>query len=256
MPQVTISSSKGLEQTSGSGFSVSDVELVRSNESITPTGAVYTVTCINEDAHSTTTLLSKSFTIYDQNGASYGIYFDVGATNPGVPGAISATDTKIEVELTAVMTATEVATAIAAAVEAASAEHECVEVAGVVSIYVLDAGAMTTDTEDAGDSEFTVTLVDGSAGDLDADTEASLITIGNDVGTVVLQSVQLADGSSVGQRKNVMFAASSTSATIDVGGNFRGGLLLSSEATKPGLATLVWDGTKWVAQTLINTSVA
>jgi len=256
MPKVTISSSKGLEQTSGSGFSVSDVELVRSSESITPTGGVYTVTCIKEDTHTGGSLLSKSFTIYDQNGASYGIWFDVGATDPAVPVAIDATDSQIEVDISAAALASAVATALAAAIETASSEHECVVDGDDVLIYVLDSGAMTTDTEDDGDSEFTVSLVDGSSGDLDEDVETSLITIGNDEATVVLQSVALANGSTAGQRKNVMFAVSSTSATMIVGGNLWGGgsakTLLTSTATKAGVACLVWSGSTDIGWIVVN----
>lgn len=262
MPQVTITSSKGLVQTSGSGFTVSDVELVRSNESITPTGGVYTVTCEGSDG---TSLDQKYFVIYDQVGESYGMWIDASGTTT-VPSGASAVagdvDNELEiVGITGVRTATQVAALLASEINGAAAfltEFFAKSSAETLTIYVLDTGEMTTDTEDPGDTGFAVSLADGSDGDLDEDVESTLITIGNDVEDVADQSVQLADGSSVGQRKNVMFAASSnTGCTIDVGGNFiDSALLLSSQATKTGLATLVWNGSAWVAQTLINTTVA
>jgi hypothetical protein len=260
MPKVTISSSKGLEQTSGSGLSVSDVELVRSNESITPTGGVYTVTCIASAGHTSTTLQDKYFIIYDQDGNSYGVHLDAsGGGTP--PTAASDADFTLSASTHSEgSSATVIAASLATDINAAanfSDEFFAKSSSETLTIYVLDAGEMTTDTEDEGDSEFTVSLADGSDGDLDEDVETSHITIGNDVADVDEQSVQLANGSSVGQRKNVIFAANTTSATINVGGAFSGGgLLLSSETLKTGLATLVWDGSAWVPQTLINAAVS
>ena len=100
MPQVTISSSKGLEQTSGSGFSVSDVELVRSNESITPTGAVYIIT--PSQAHDGAgdgggiDYGTDWFELEDVDGNAFRFWFSTTAaqTAPGVAGG-----TEIEVDL-------------------------------------------------------------------------------------------------------------------------------------------------------------
>jgi hypothetical protein len=263
MPKVTISSSKGLEQTSGSGFAVSDVELVRSNESITPSGGSYLVT---PEANTTSSLLNLHFILYAQDGGSYGVWFDdgVSGSDPGIG------DAQIQVVLTTSDTKTEVAAAIATAINLgapANADFEAVADGETVIVYALHAGAMTTTTTDlilAGDSTGTVVLTDGSdtGATVDEDVECSLLSVGTDVALMDLVTV-LGNGSSVGQRKNLIFVGAA-SGEVNVGGEFASagttGLSLLSMATNSAshraVASLVWDGTYWVVVHNVNVTAS
>jgi hypothetical protein len=267
MPQVTISSSKGLEQTSGSGFSVSDVELVRSNESITPSGGSYLVTCVADVGGS---LDGKYFILYNQDGDSYGIWFDHGDSGTAAPGAtaFTATDNKVEVKTVANgNTAAQVATAIQGAIDGdatANLDFEVVDNSdGTITVYALHAGAMTTTTENAGDSGFTVALTDGSdtAATVDADVECSMLSVGSDVTDMDLVTV-LGNGSTVGQRKNLIFVGAANG-EVNVGGTFFSGgapatlLSMNTNSVAHGaVASLVWSGSAWVVVHNVNVTAS
>jgi hypothetical protein len=266
MPQVTISASKGLEQTAGSGFTVSDVEMTRSNESITPSGASYLVTCVANVASS---LNNLHFVLYDQAGNSYGIWFD--ADNAGSEPVVmaAATDEQLEVDLTTNDTAADVATAIQGAIDAdgtASADFEVVDNGdNTITVHALAAGAYTTTTEDAGDSGFTVALTNGSdtAATVDPDVECSLLAVGSDIADMDLV-VTLGSGSVVGQRKNLVFAGVANG-EVNVSGVFISGpaaastTLLSmtaNTAAHSAVAGLVWNGSAWVLVHSVNVTAA
>jgi len=265
MPKVTISSSKGLEQTSGSGFSVSDVELVRSSESITPTSASYTVTCIADDPADS--LDDDSFVIYAQDGESYGIWFDVAGTLAGSAPGVS--DFELEVAFASGATADAVATAIKTAIDADTGTitsfgnmFTVIRVTNVLTIYVNETGALTTTSVVDSAAGIEVDLAaDGSAGDLDEDLECSLVSVGNEVSTLNT-TVALASGSSVGQKKNIIFA-SAANGEVNVGGALSNAgsaaVLLSLTtpgASAAGAACLVWNGSAWVVTNTSNVTVA
>ena len=263
MPQVTISSSKGLEQTSGSGFSVSDVELVRSNESITPSGGSYLVTCLENAASSLNNLY---FILYAQDGESYGVWFNAdGAGAEPVHGA----DNGIEVTLTTTETAAQVATKTATAIDGdatANLDFEAIAVGAALTVHANYAGAMTTTTASAGTAivaGFTVALTDGSdtAATVDADVECSMLSVGSDVVDKDLVAV-LSNGSSVGQEKNLIFVGAADG-EVNVGGTFFSGgapatlLSMNTNSVAHGaVASLVWSGSAWVVVHNVNVTAS
>jgi len=264
MPQVTISSSSGLEQTSGSGFSISDVGLVRSNESITPVGASYLITCTADTAGS---LNGTYFVIYAQDGDSYGVWFDNNNDGTPVPAGAGAATNQVEVNFADASSITTVATAIQAAIDGdatASADFEVVDNGdGTLTVYTLQAGTMSDTTEDAGDSGFTIALTDGSstAATIDADVETSLLTVGSDIAGMDLVTV-LGNGSFVGQRKNLIFVGAA-SGEVNVGGTFLSAgsavsllSMTTNTAAHRGVAGLVWNGTQWSVVHNVNVTAS
>jgi len=265
MPKVTISSSKGLEQTSGSGFSVSDVELVRSTESITPVSASYTVTCIADDPADN--LDDDSFVIYAQDGESYGIWFDVVGTAGGAPPEASTYE--LEVVFASGVNAEAVATAIKTAIDADTGTATAfgnmftvIRAVNVLTIYVNETGALVTSAVvDSAAGILVALAADGSVGALDEDLECSLVSVGNEENTLNT-TVALASGASVGQKKNIIFS-SAANGEVNVGGALSNAgsaaVLLSLTtpgATAAGAACLVWNGSAWVVTNTSNVTVS
>ena len=264
MPQVVINASKGIEQTSGSGFTISGVELVRSTESITPSGGSYLVTV--NDANVASSLNNLYFVLYNQAGDSYGIWLD--ANNAGAePAEATACDNQLEVDLTENDTAAEVATAIQDAIDndagGAADDFEVVDNGDdTITVYALAAGAMTDTTEDAGDSGFTVALTDGTdtGAALDADVECSMLSVGNDVIDMDLVST-LPNGSTVGQRKMIILAGVANG-EVNVSGTFHDTTaaelisLTTNTASHHGVASLIWGGSAWVVVHKVNVTVS
>jgi hypothetical protein len=267
MPKVTISSSKGLEQTSGSGFSVSDVELVRSNETVTPTsGASWEIVC---KADSSSDLDGDYFHLYAQDGTSYGVWFEVDSSGTTVPaGATSGIDNQVAVEFAEGASAAVVAAAIVLAINTdatALYDFEAVDDGGgTFTVYVLFTGAMTTTTETgAPDAVTSVTLTDGSDAieAIDEDIECSHLIVGNAVAVVELASL-LADGSVVGQRKNLIFKGHATG-EVNVGGSFSSAgsaasllSMTAHSASHHGVAMLVWNGSAWTVVHNVNVTAS
>lgn len=266
MPQVTITSSKGLVQTSGSGFTVSDVELVRSNETVTPTsGASWEVVC---KADSSSDLDGAYFHLYAQDGASYGVWFEVDSSGTTVPaGATSGIDNQIAVAFAEDATAATIATAIVSAINldaTASYDFEAVDDGGgTFTVYALFTGSMTTTTETPATGVTSVTLTDGSddVEAIDASIECSLLKVGNSVAAVELASL-LDDGSVVGQRKNLIFKGHATG-EVNVGGSFLSAgssasllSMASSTASTYAVASLVWNGSAWVVVHNVNVTAS
>jgi hypothetical protein len=275
MPKVTISSSKGLEQTSGSGFSVSDVELVRSNESITPVSASYTITVGAAQVAVDDTYGGQYFNLEDAAGTELEFWFDTNASGSAPSGVTSSTAQVIDIDLTGTTSIADICTAIAVAINSGSIainsdgdnmSDYLFAVAGAtsVSVYVLETGEMTNSVPFAADNAGSLAVElasDGSSGDLDADVECSLISVGNEVSTLNTTAA-LADGSSVGQKKNIIFA-SAANGEVNVGGALSSAgssaVLLSLSnpgASAAGAACLVWNGSAWVVTNTSNVAVS
>ena len=261
MPQVTINAAQGLEQTSGSGFTISGVELIRSNESITPSGASYLVTCV---ADVTDSLDGTYFVIYAQGGDSYGIWIDTDDSGTAEPAGATAADNQLEVTTIATNDdAATVAAAIQGAIDGdaggAADDFEVVDNGDdTITIYTLTAGAMTDTTEDAGDSGFTVALTDGTdtGAALDADLECSLLSVGSDVVDMDLVAT-LPNGSTVGQRKMIILAGVANG-EVNVSGTFHDATaatllsLTTNTVDHHGVASLIWGGSAWAVVNKVN----
>jgi hypothetical protein len=272
MPQVTISSSKGLVQTSGSGFTVSDVELVRSSESITPEGARYTISCLgNTFADAANSLDELYFVIYDNDGQSHGVWFDLTGSSSS-PITTSDVDYVVEASPTAdtTHTATVIAGFVAAAINAhadASAEFEVVDNSdGTLTVYSVYAGEISHDATAEGDSAFTITLTDAGSTDdatIDEDVECTVLNIASDVVDASPLVATLAAGSVVGQRKNLIFVGA-TAGEVSAGGSFLNGssaasllsMTTNTATTHRAVASLVWNGTVWVVAHSLNVTAA
>lgn len=261
MPKLNYSGAKGLFETTGSGFEVDGVSLLPgASDAVTLTGALTTVTCV---ADSGDNLDGKYFIIYDQAGNSYGLWFDIDDSGTTIPaGAAAAT---YNVEVATVVTdgnAAAVAAAVQGAIDGdatAAAAFEAVVDGSDVLVYNIQVGSMTTTTEDAGDSGFTIAVTDVTS---DASIPAApmaqkTITVSRDVATVV-QEIPLADGSAAGQEKFLQVAAL-TAGQIRFTGKFLNSTTVGTKLTfdaATGAAHglyCVWTGTHWFVVNKMST---
>ena len=253
MPKLNYTSAKGLYEDTGSGFAVDGVSLLPGvSDAVTLTGALTTVTCVADVGDS---LDGKYFIIYDQAGNSYGLWFDTDDDGTTIPAGASAATYSVEVAtVNTGGNAGAVATAVQGAIDGdgtASAAFEAVVDGSDVLVYNIQVGSMTTTTEDAGDSGFTVTLTDSTTDSSipAAPMAQATVTCGRDVATV-LQEIPLDDGGAAGQEKFIQLAALS-SGQARFTGKFLNGVTAGTKLTfdaATGAANglyCIWTGTHW-----------
>jgi len=252
--KLSYSPKKGLVEESGGQFEVNGAPIAQDQHTdATYKGALYDGTMTLAGS---STLDGKYFIIYDKDGTSYGIWWDV--DDSGTTAPTPADDADVTFEVTTVAGGNNASASAGATATALNgnatigAKFEVVRSGTSLKIYVLECGPLTTASVNNGDAGIGFTLTDGAGSALPAigASQVALVTAG-DVTSVAAELAQ-PGGSVAGQRRLVHVTTAASNGSIVLTGNFSDSgthshtKLTFGGATNDEYAQLVWTGTAWL----------